>query len=83
MADEDATRPTDSPITEQIRATETIQARFLFDSSRRTVGQCACPALDAAVATSGGGDGGEVGREAPPLAACSATGCSDVALDTG
>jgi len=83
VADEDATRPTDSPITEQIRATATIQALFLFDSSRRSVGQRACPALDAAVARSGGGNCGEVGREARPLTACSATSCSDVALDTG
>ena len=79
VAEEDATRPTESPVTKQMSAAATIQILLRSDSCRRTLGQRVCSAMDVDVDESGEGGNGEVLALAGP----SATGCSDVALDTG
>jgi len=83
VAEEDVTRPTESPVTEQTSTATTIHTLLLFASSRRTRGPPAGSPVDAAADRSGGGVGGDVDGAAPlfglPAIGC----CSDIALDTG
>jgi len=73
VAEEDAARPTETPITEQARATATIHRILLFEISRRTHGRRTRSDMITGVDKSGedaGGGGAEPGSPELPVTVC-------------